>query len=65
MGGGIKLAIEENQMSWNDIEKFARQNNWSHSEIEEYKNATSVENIVQRLERMENSSSIFVLSNWK
>lgn len=37
MGGGIKLAIEENQMSWNDIEKFARQNNWSHSEIEEYK----------------------------
>ena len=37
MGGGINLAIEENQMSWPDIEKFARQNNWSHSEIEEYK----------------------------
>jgi len=31
------LAIEENQMSWDEIREFARQNNWSHSEIEEYK----------------------------
>ena len=31
------MAIVENQMSWDEISEFAHQNNWSHSEIEEYK----------------------------
>ena len=37
MDGGIKLGIDENQMSWSEILEFARQNDWSSSDIEEYK----------------------------
>ena len=31
------MEIDENQMSWPEILEFARQNDWSSSDIEEYK----------------------------